>query len=197
MKILLITGPSGSGKTTISKYISNNLINSYVLSTDNYYKTGFLSKIFSIFIKSYFDRILSHKQKVFKKDINHIIKNNSINHYYEYDFISKATKKKLKKITNIKTLIIEGIFSLELTDFFLENQYLLIRIKEKKNICRERVYKRDMRERGKTNLINSNEFNNGWKIYRDKEKRYKSKLIKGITLKNSIDLEFILKKLSK
>ena len=197
MKIILITGPSGSGKTTISKYISNNLINSYVLSTDNYYKTGFLSKILSIFIKSYFDRILSHKQKILKKDINHIIKNNSINHYYEYDFIRKATKKKFKKITNIQNLIIEGIFSLELTDFFLENQYLLVRIKEKKNICRERVYKRDKRERGKTNQINSNEFNNGWKIYSNKEKQYKSQLIKGITLKDSIDLEFILKKLSK
>ena len=197
MKIILITGPSGSGKTTISKYISNNLINSYVLSTDNYYKTGFLSKILSTFIKSYFDRILSHKQKILKKDINHIIKNNSINHYYEYDFISKATKKKFKKITNIQNLIIEGIFSLELTDFFLENQYLLVRIKEKKNICRERVYKRDKRERGKTNQINSNEFNNGWKIYSNKEKQYKSQLIKGITLKDSIDLEFILKKLSK
>ena len=43
----------------------------------------------------------------------------------------------------------------------LENQYLLVRIKEKKNICRERVYKRDKRERGKTNQINSKEFNNG------------------------------------
>ena len=160
MKIILITGPSGSGKTTISKYISNNLINSYVLSTDNYYKTGFLSKILSIFIKSYFDRILSHKQKILKKDINHIIKNNSINHYYEYDFISKATKKKFKKITNIQNLIIEGIFSLELTDFFLENQYLLVRIKEKKNICRERVYKRDKRGRWwmEINVISNNKY---------------------------------------
>ncbi len=93
MKLIFITGPSGSGKTTISKYIAKHLTNTYVLSTDNYYKTGFISKISSKIIKSYFDKFLSHDQKLIKKDIDYILNNKSINHYYEYDFINKVTEK--------------------------------------------------------------------------------------------------------
>jgi len=196
MKLIFITGPSGSGKTTISKYISQYLTNSYIISTDNYYKTGLISKISSKIIKSYFDKILSHEQGLIKKDIDYIIKNNSINHYYKYDFIRKLTKKHLKNFSNIQNLIVEGIFSLELTDFFSENQYLLIRLKEKKYICRKRILQRDSIERGK-NKINLNEFNNGWNIYKNKEKKYKSKIITGITLKKDLDLDFLIKKLSK
>tara|TARA_Y100000589_G_scaffold92103_1_gene86894 strand:- start:1793 stop:2386 length:594 start_codon:yes stop_codon:yes gene_type:complete len=196
MNLIFITGPSGSGKTTISKYISNNLINSYVLSTDNYYRTGFFSKIFSKIIISYFDKILSHKQKLIKHDINSILKYKSIDHYYKYDFVNKLTKKNLKNVSNIQNLIVEGIFSLELTDFFLENQYLLIRLKEKKNICRKRICERDILERGKNKILNFKEFNNGWKIYHDKEKRYRSKINRGITLKNKVNLELLLTKLS-
>ena len=197
MKLIFITGPSGSGKTTVSKYISKYLNNSYVLSTDNYYKTGFISKISSKIIKAYFDKIQSHEQGLIKNDIEYILKNNSINHYYKYDFINKVTKKKLKKVSNIQNLIIEGIFSLELTDLFSENQYLLIRLNEKKSICKERILERDSIERGKNKNLNLNEFNNGWRLYKKKEKKYKSKLIRGITLKKSIDIDFLLKKLSK
>ena len=197
MKLIFITGPSGSGKTTISKYISTYLSNSYILSTDNYYRTGFISKILSKIIKSYFDRILSHKKKIIKKDIDYILKNKSINHHYKYNFIDKTTEKNIKNISNIQNLIIEGIFSLELTDYFKQNQYLLIRLKEKKSVCRKRILKRDSIERGKNNILNINEFNNGWKIYQRKEKKYKYKIERGITLNKNIDLEFLLKKLSK
>ena len=197
MKLIFITGPSGSGKTTISKYISKYLSNSYILSTDNYYRTGFISKILSKIIKSYFDRILSHKKKIIKKDIDYILKNKSINHHYKYNFIDKTTEKNIKNISNIQNLIIEGIFSLELTDYFKQNQYLLIRLKEKKSICRKRILKRDSIERGKNNILNINEYNNGWKIYQRKEKKYKYKIERGITLNKNIDLEFLLKKLSK
>ena len=79
MNLIFITGPSGSGKTTISKYISQYLTNSYILSTDNYYKTGLISKISSKIIKSYFDKIISHDQGLIKNDIDNIIKNNLIN----------------------------------------------------------------------------------------------------------------------
>lgn len=197
MKLILITGPSGSGKTTISKYISKYLSNSYVLSTDNYYKTGFISNIFSKIIKSYFDKLMSHEQRLLKKDIEYILKNKSINHFYEYDFIKKNTKKNKTSISHIQTLIIEGIFSLELTNFFSENKYLLIRVKEKKSICRERTSKRDYKERGRSKILNLNEFNNRWKIYQKKEKKYKSKIKGGITLEKSIDLKYLLKTLSK
>lgn len=197
MNLIFITGPSGSGKTTISKYISQYLTNSYILSTDNYYKTGLISKISSKIIKSYFDKIISHDQGLIKNDIDNIIKNNLINHYYKYDFIKKVTKKHLKNFSNIQNLIVEGIFSLELTDFFSENQYLLIRLKEKKCICRERILQRDSIERGKNKILNLNEFNNGWNIYKNKEKKYRTKIIKGITLRKDLDLDFLLKKLSK
>jgi len=194
MKLIFITGPSGSGKTTISKHICQYLSNSYVLSTDNYYRTGFISNILSKIIKSYFDKLLSHEQRLIRKDINYILKNKSINHYYEYDFINKVTKKNIKNISNIQNLIIEGIFSLELTNFFSENQYLLIRLKENKRICRDRILERDCKERGKSKILNLNEFNNGWNIYQRKEKKYRSKIIRGISLKKSIELEDLLKK---
>jgi len=197
MKLIFITGPSGSGKTTISKYISQYLTNSYILSTDNYYKTGLVSKISSKIIKSYFDKNLSHDQGLIRRDIDNIIKNNSINHYYKYDFIKKVTKKHLKKFSNIQNLIVEGIFSLELTDFFSENQYLLIRLKEKKCLCRKRILQRDIIERGKNNFFNLNEFNNAWNIYKNKEKKYRSKIIRGITLRKDFDMDVLLKKLSK
>jgi len=197
MKLLFITGPSGSGKTTISKYISQDLKNSHVLSTDNYYKTGLISKISSKIIKSYFDKKLSHEQGLIKSDIDNILKNNLINHYYKYDFIKKVTKKHLKNFSNIQNLIVEGIFTLELTDLFSENQYLLIRLKEKKCICRKRILQRDFIERGKNKILNLNQFNNGWNIYKNKERKYKSKIIKGITLRKDLDLDFLLKKLSK
>ena len=197
MKLIFITGPSGSGKTTISKYISQHLTNSHILSTDNYYKTGFISKISSKIIKSYFDKIISHDKDLLKKDIDFILKNNSINHYYKYDFIKKVTIKNLENFSKIQNLIVEGIFSLELTDYFSENQYLLIRLKEKKIICSERISERDSIERGKNKILNLKEFNNGWRLYKKKEKKYRSKIIRGITLKRDLDLSFLLKKLSK
>ena len=197
MKLIFITGPSGSGKTTISKYISQNLTNSYILSTDNYYKTGFISRISSKFIKSYFDKILSHDKELIKKDIDYILKNNSINHYYKYDFIKKVTKKNFKNFSNIQNLIIEGIFSLELTDYFSENQYFLIRLKEKKSTCINRILVRDSVERGKNKISNLNEFNNGWRLYKKKEEKYRSKIIRGINFKKDLDVSYLLKKLSK
>jgi len=197
MNLIFITGPSGSGKTTISKYISQNLTNSYILSTDNYYKTGFISRISSKFIKSYFDKILSHDKELIKKDIDYILKNNSINHYYKYDFINKVTKKNFKNFSNIQNLIVEGIFSLELTDYFSENQYFLIRLKEKKSTCLNRILVRDSVERGKNKISNLNEFNNGWRLYKKKEEKYRSKIIRGINLKKDLDVSNLLKKLSK
>ena len=197
MNLIFITGPSGSGKTTISKYISQNLTNSYILSTDNYYKTGFISRISSKFIKSYFDKILSHDKELIKKDIDYILKNNSINHYYKYDFIKKVTKKNFKNFSNIQNLIIEGIFSLELTDYFSENQYFLIRLKEKKSTCINRILVRDSVERGKNKISNLNEFNNGWRLYKKKEEKYRSKIIRGINFKKDLDVSYLLKKLSK
>ena len=75
MKILFISGPSGSGKTTLSNQITVKIKNGIILSTDNYYKTGLISKFLSKFIEGYFDRSISFNKKLFKKDFNFILKN--------------------------------------------------------------------------------------------------------------------------
>ena len=62
MKVIIISGPSGSGKTTLSKQILEKTKNGIVLSTDNYYKTGLLSRVLSKLIIAYFDRMLALKE---------------------------------------------------------------------------------------------------------------------------------------
>ena len=59
MKIIFVSGPSGSGKTTLSNQIIVNNKNGIILSTDNYYKTGLISKILSKVVDGYFDKRLS------------------------------------------------------------------------------------------------------------------------------------------
>ena len=57
MKLIFISGPSGSGKTTLSNKIIKKYKNGIVLSTDNYYKTGLVSKLLPKFVEGFFDRI--------------------------------------------------------------------------------------------------------------------------------------------
>ena len=64
MKLIIISGPSGSGKTTLSKKILKKFKNGIILNTDNYYKTGIISKIFSKIINCYFDRKISFNYKL-------------------------------------------------------------------------------------------------------------------------------------
>ena len=72
MKLIFISGPSGSGKTTLSNKLIKKNKNGFVLSTDNYYKTGLISKILSKFVEGFFDRNISFNYKLFKKDFNFI-----------------------------------------------------------------------------------------------------------------------------
>ena len=111
MKVIIISGPSGSGKTTLSIKILEKIKNGFVLNTDNYYKTGILSKIFSKLIKSYFDRKISFNQKLFRKDFNFILNNGKSNHKYSYDFTKKKITKSSTHTRNIELLIVEGIFA--------------------------------------------------------------------------------------
>ena len=86
MKIIIISGPSGSGKTTISKKLSKALSKSFLISTDDYYKTGFISSILSHIIDSYFDKLISLNFNNLRKDINEIIDKKRIKHLYKYNF---------------------------------------------------------------------------------------------------------------
>ena len=75
MKLIFISGPSGSGKTTLSNQIIQKNKNGIVLSTDNYYKTGLISKVLSKFVEGFFDRGISFNKKLFKNDFDFIYKN--------------------------------------------------------------------------------------------------------------------------
>ena len=173
MKIIIITGPSGSGKTSLAKKIMAKLENCHIISTDDFYKTGHISNICSFFVQSYFDRKISLNRKLITKTINKILKNKEINYSYKYDFLKKTTEITYKKISCIRYLIIEGIFTLELLKLFSINKYLLIRLKVNKDVCIKRITERDYIERGKSKIKSMENFKNAWKIYENKEKAYK------------------------
>ena len=58
MKLIFISGPSGSGKTTLSNQIIKKNKNGIVLSTDNYYKTGLISKLLPKFVEGFLIEVL-------------------------------------------------------------------------------------------------------------------------------------------
>ena len=143
MKLIFISGPSGSGKTTLSKEIILKNKNGLVLSTDNYYKTGIISKLLSKVIKGYFDRSISLNHKLFKKDFNFIFKNKISTFERSYDFKKKITKSFPKEKSKINFLIIEGIFAKEFSNTLNNQNYFFIELKINKNECMKRVIERD------------------------------------------------------
>ena len=173
MKIIIIPGPSGSGKTSLAKNLMMHSENSYIISTDDYYKTGNISNLLSYFIPSYFDRKISHNSKLLEETIIKILKDKEINYSYKYDFIKKRTEITQNKILNIENLIIEGIFTMELLKFISTNDYLLVSLKINRDICMKRVYERDHIERGKSKKKSIKDFIKAWNIYKNKEKSYK------------------------
>ena len=197
MKIIIITGPSGSGKTTLAKKLMIELENCHIISTDDFYKTGKLSNLLSKLIKSYFDRKISHNGRLLKKTINKIIKNKEINYSLKYDFIKRRTEVTYSKSLNIKNLIIEGIFTLELLKFISRNDYILIRLKINKDVCMKRIKERDNIERGKSKRKSLEDFIKAWNIYEKKEKSYKiSGKGKELIFKKDANINTILNKLS-
>ena len=196
MKIILITGPSGSGKSTLAKRLQGELKNSHIVSTDDFYKTGIISNFLSKIVKSYYDKKISHNDKLLKKTICKILKNKKINYSYKYDFKKKMTEIIFKKSKNIENLIIEGIFTLELLKFISIKDYILIKLKIRKDICMKRIYERDYIERGKNKRKSITDFKNAWNIYIKKEKSYKSiDKEKELIFKNNPKIKTILKKI--
>ena len=198
MKLIFISGPSGCGKTTLSNQIILKNKNGYVLSTDNYYKTGLLSKLLSKFVKGYFDRTISFNYKLFKKDFDFIVKNKiSIRDRY-YNFEKKKIQNILNEKKNISFLIVEGIFANEFSNTLYNQNFYFLEIKEKKNNCQRRVVQRDLKERGKNKKQVENDFIKSWDIYYEKFKpdSIKNNTNKFIIRKNT-DIDHILKKLFK
>ena len=100
MKLIFISGPSGSGKTTLSNQIIKKNKNGIVLSTDNYYKTGLISKLLSKFIEGFFDRSISFNIKLFKKDFDYIYKNGIAIYDRYYNFKKKTIQNILNEKNN-------------------------------------------------------------------------------------------------
>ena len=196
MKLIFISGPSGSGKTTLSNQIIKKNKIGIVLSTDNYYKTGLISKLLTKFVEAFFDRSISFNKKLFKKDFDFIYKNGiSICDRY-YNFEKKTIQNILNETNNISFLIVEGIFAKEFSITLNNKDYIFIEIKTKKNECMKRVVQRDIKERGKDKKQAESDFLKSWSIYYEKFKpnSIKNNTNKYIIEKNT-DIDHILKKL--
>tara|TARA_B100000161_G_scaffold56856_1_gene37536 strand:+ start:290 stop:886 length:597 start_codon:yes stop_codon:yes gene_type:complete len=196
MKLIFISGPSGSGKTTLSKKITGKFKNGFILSTDNYYKTGLISKFLSNFVESYFDRSISFNLKLFKKDFNFILKNRISINERSYNFEKKTVNNLLNKTNNINFLIIEGIFAKEFSSTIHNQNFSFLELKTNKNECMNRVVKRDSKERGKQKKQAEDDFLKAWDIYYQK---FKNKNINNnanaITITKKTNIDQILKKL--
>jgi len=196
MKLIFISGPSGSGKTTLSNKIIKKNKNGIVLSTDNYYKTGLLSKLLPKFIEGFFDRSISFNNELFKKDFDFIYKNGiSICDRY-YNFEKNTIKNIFNETNNISFLIVEGIFAKEISNTLNNKDYIFLEIKTNKNVCMKRVVQRDIKERGKDKKQAVNDFLKSWSIYYEK---FKPNSIKNnpnkFIIKKNTDIDHILKKL--
>ena len=190
MKLIFISGPSGSGKTTLSNKIMVKVKNGFVLRTDNYYKTGLISKLLSKSINGYFDRSISFNHKLFKKDFDFIIKNGISKNERFYDFEKKTINNFLTETKNINFLIVEGIFAKEFSNALINKNYYFLELEINKKECMKRVMQRDSKERGKAEKQAEKDFIKSWNIYYEKfnnkrVKKNKDELI--ITEKTNID----------
>ena len=196
MKIIFISGPSGSGKTTLSKQIIGKIKNGIILSTDNYYKIGLLSKLLSKFVDGYFDKSISFNYKLFKKDFNFILKNRNLKYERFYNFEKKTINNFSKETNNINFLIVEGIFAKEFSGTLVNQNYYFLELKINKNKCKERAMQRDSEERGKSKKQAENDFLKSWDIYYEK---FKHKSMKNntneFTITKKTNLDQIIKKI--
>ena len=197
MQLIIISGPSGSGKTTLSELILKNIKYGLSLNTDNYYRTGIVSKILSKIITSYFDRKISFNFELLKRDLEFILKNGFSKHSYKYNFKTNSIKKINKYTKNIRFIIIEGIFGQELLKSFSKNNCILIKLKANKQTCMKRVIKRDFIERGKSKYLAKKDFLKAWELFHENKKKNNStNYFKTIEIKQERDINHLLKKIS-
>ena len=196
MKLIFISGPSGSGKTTLSKQLIVKIKNGIVLSTDNYYKTGLISKLLSEFVEGYFDRSISFNYKLFRKDFNFILKNGISINERSYNFEKKKIKTLINEKRNINYLIIEGIFAKEFSRTLFNQNYFFLELKKSKNDCMQRAILRDLKERGKGKKQAENDFLKSWNIYYEKLKnKSTSNNSNEFTITKNTNINQIIKKI--
>ena len=198
MKLIIISGPSGSGKTTLSKIILKKFKYGIILNTDNYYKTGLISLLLSKILTCYFDRKISFNYKLFKKDLEFILKNGFSKFSYKYNFKTKSIKKENRNTTNIRLIIVEGIFGQEILKSFGSKNCILINLKTTKKSCMKRVIQRDIKERGKNKNLAKKDFINAWKLfYKNKKNNNSKKYLKKFTLRKKSEIKSLLEKITK
>ena len=195
MKLIFISGPSGSGKTTLSNQIIEKIKNGFVLNTDNYYKTGLLSRLISKFIKGYFDKVISFNYKLLKKDFNFILNNGISINERSYDFEKKKIKNLSVETKNINFIIVEGIFAREFSSTLYNQNYFFLELKINKNECMKRVVQRDVKERGKAVKQAENDFLKSWLIYYEKLKNIKIKNSNEIIISKKTNIDNIVRKI--
>ncbi len=196
MKLIFISGPSGSGKTTLSNQIIDKIKNGIILSTDNYYKTGLISKCLSKFVESYFDRSISFNYKLFKKDFYFILKNKVSINERSYDFEKKIIKNFLHETTKVNFIIVEGIFAKEFASTLYNQNYFFLELKINKNECMKRVVQRDYIERGKSKKQANEDFLQSWDIYYAKfNKKIYENNTNQITITKKTNIENLLKRI--
>ena len=194
MKIIFVSGPSGSGKTTLSNQIIVKIKNGIILSTDNYYKTGLISNLLSKVVDGYFDKKLSFNYKLFEKDFNYILNNGASINERSYDFAKKKINNLLNKRTNIKYMIIEGIFAKEFSNTLCNQKHYFLELKINKNECMNRVIQRDIKERGKAKKQAQEDFSKSWDVYYQKIKNQNIKNnANEFTITKSTNIDQILK----
>ena len=196
MKLIFISGPSGSGKTTLSNQIIKKNKNGILLSTDNYYKTGLISKLLPKFVEGFFDRSISFNKELLKKDFDYIYKNGTSICDRYYNFEKKTIQNISNETNNISFLIVEGIFAKEFSNTLHNQNYFFLEIKINKNDCMNRVLQRDSKERGKDKKQAVNDFLKSWDIYYEKFKtNSKINISNNFIIEKNTDIEHILKKL--
>ena len=85
-----------------------------------------------------------------------------------YNFEKKTIINSLKETNNINFLIVEGIFSKELSSTLFNKDYYFLELKINRNECMKRVGQRDLKERGKAKKQSENDFVKSWDIYYEK-----------------------------
>ena len=196
MKLIFISGPSGSGKTTLANQILARIKDGIVLSTDNYYKTGIISKILSKFIRGYFDRNISFNSKLFKKDFHFIIKNGISINNRSYNFKDKTIKNFLTEIKDVKFIIVEGIFANYFSRTLSNKKFFLLELKTTKLDCMTRVVHRDLKERGKVEKQAKNDFLESWNIYYNNPQNKSIKISRNkIIITKNTNIEKIIQKI--
>ena len=197
MQLIIISGPSGSGKTTLSEIILKNIKDGLILNTDNYYRTGIVSIIFSKIITSYFDRKISFNFELFYRDLEFILKNGFSSFYYKYIFKTKSIKKIYKKTKNIRFIVIEGIFGHEILKSLSKDNCIFIKLKAKKQTCMNRVVKRDYIERGKSKYLAKKNFIKAWELFhKNKKNNNTCNYFNTIVIKKKSDINPLLKNIT-